>query len=147
VATDEDAVELVKRSSMFGDEAIRGIREGREARDVVICQQRPGSVLRELEDSKDGASAGGDGPVRLNELRRALEMASRNVPEPLGGPLVRFILDEVSRDALPAPYPPPAERAVAVEDEQRSIDALEYIVTAVQGARVSSFAAPVLASS
>src|SRR6185295_12451829 len=68
-----------------------------------------------------GSGTARDGACRVRELRCGAELLNRNIGEPRGGLLIRFIRDGIAGDALAVVHPIFAERAVAVEDEQGSV--------------------------
>lgn len=75
--------------------------------------------FREAPD--DGLRAPEDFAAREYELDRAPEFLDGNLREPRTDFLVGRIVQAIAGKAFPPPDPEPAERAVAVEDEERPL--------------------------
>jgi hypothetical protein len=57
----------------------------------------------------------------FEELDRLLKLGNGNLRKTTGVRLIRHIFDAITRETLPVSDPNPAERAIAIEDEDRTL--------------------------
>jgi hypothetical protein len=121
VPSPQPAGEQREEGAVTGDDSVGEFAERREAREILICPERP--APGDGQRSADGFGRARDATVRFDEMDGRLELATGKLGE-LGGDgllLERDVVDAFARGLLPARDPAPAERAIAVKDEQRLV--------------------------
>src|SRR5690349_17228586 len=104
---------------MSRDELIGGIRDDGRARNRFINPQGPRNDT--TQGAKGGLGPAVDVSIRLDQMNGLLQLIGRQVREAFGdfGGLIGKSIDLFAHGLLPTGDPAPAERALAVKNEER----------------------------